>query len=98
MDSTYQEFYDIMNQYDKLSIFQKDRFKECTRILKETIKNDNLNISLHSTEYNQILIELLPFIQQDSPLSNESILFRILIPYQPSPCFYYLYFCIFCKK
>ena len=96
MDSTYQEFYDIMNEYDKLSLFQKDRFKECTRILKENIKNDNLNISIYSSEYNQLIFQLLPFIQQDSTLSNESIIFRILISYQPSPCFHY--FCIFCKK
>jgi hypothetical protein len=96
MDSTYQEFYDIMNEYDKLSLFQKDRFKECTRILKENIKNDNLNISIYSSEYNHIIFQLLPFIQQNSILSNESIIFRLLIPFQPSPCFHY--FCIFCKK
>jgi len=96
MDSTYQEFYDIMNEYDKLSLFQKDRFKECTRILKENIKNDNLNISIYSSEYNQLLFQLLPFIQQDSTLSNESIIHRRLLPSQSSSCF--LYFCIFCKK
>ena len=96
MDSTYQEFYDIMNEYDKLSLFQKTRFKECTRILKENIENDNLNISIYSSEYNQLLFQLLPFIQQNSTLSNESIIHRLLIPFRPSSCFHY--FCIFCKK
>jgi hypothetical protein len=98
MDSTYQEFYDIMNQYDKLSIFQKNRFKECTRILKENITNENLLVSLHSSEYNHILFQLLFIIQKDSTLSNKSIVFRLLIPYRPSPCFYSLYFWLFCKK
>ncbi len=97
----YQSMFDILNELDRLSVLEKEEFKEIQRYVKKELKEKwNINVEDHHEvfRYHELLNGLIDSFKNKKEMDREKRIQWILKRYYPEYylkkyCFYSLFSC-----